>query len=187
MNSKNRKRPRGTRDVNVQKRQKIDNKDASSDSYKIAHPAGALVGIDDLAWKEVSLPDRLEDAEGFFGLEEIDHVEVIRDGDIVQYKLAGHNQPKTKPNGHNESEDPERAPDADLPDWEGFDSEQSTNGIAGSSIKPNPGNIIKSGKDPKPASKKAIQHQAKEQPSPSSGPQSNGFRILEDFEEKTVD
>ena len=74
----------------MQKRQKIDNKDASSYSYKIAHPAGALVGIDDLAWKEVSLPARLEDAEGFFGLEEIDDVEVVRDGDVVQYKLGRH-------------------------------------------------------------------------------------------------
>lgn len=37
-----------------------------------------IVGIDDLNWKEVSLPDRLEDATGFFGLEEIDGVDVVR-------------------------------------------------------------------------------------------------------------
>ena len=106
---------------------------------------------------------------------------------IYECVLAGQNQPKAKPNGHNESGDREGAPDADLPDWEGFESEQSTNGIAGSSIKPNQGGIIKSGKDPKPASKKGVQPRAKEQPSPSSGPQSNDFRILEDFEEKSVD
>ena len=38
-----------------------------------------VVGESDLAWKEVTLPDRLEDAEGFFGLEEIDGVDIIRE------------------------------------------------------------------------------------------------------------
>lgn len=33
----------------------------------------------DLVWNEVGLPDRMEDAEGFFGLEEVADVEVIRD------------------------------------------------------------------------------------------------------------
>ena len=33
---------------------------------------------DSLSWKEAALTDRLEDAEGFFGLEEIDDVEVLR-------------------------------------------------------------------------------------------------------------
>lgn len=35
--------------------------------------------LDSLRWKQVTLPDRLEDAEGFFGLEEIDDVDVVRD------------------------------------------------------------------------------------------------------------
>ncbi|EGC49330.1 ATP-dependent RNA helicase MAK5 [Histoplasma capsulatum var. duboisii H88] len=39
---------------------------------------GEIVGIDQLDWKEVALPDRLEDAEGFFGLEEIDGVDLVR-------------------------------------------------------------------------------------------------------------
>ena len=33
----------------------------------------------ELAWKKVTPPEQLDDAEGFFGLEEIDDVEVIRD------------------------------------------------------------------------------------------------------------
>jgi ATP-dependent RNA helicase DDX24/MAK5 len=36
------------------------------------------VSADALHWKEVALPDRLDDAEGFFGLEEIEGVEVLR-------------------------------------------------------------------------------------------------------------
>ncbi|KAF2181042.1 DEAD-domain-containing protein [Zopfia rhizophila CBS 207.26] len=38
------------------------------------------VRLDDLQWKEVSMPDRLDDFEGFFGLEEIEEVDVFRDG-----------------------------------------------------------------------------------------------------------
>ncbi|EPS33828.1 hypothetical protein PDE_08790 [Penicillium oxalicum 114-2] len=47
-----------------------------------------VVGIEDLNWKEVSLPDRLEDATGFLGLEEIDGVDVVRasEGGDVQFK-----------------------------------------------------------------------------------------------------
>ncbi|KAJ8111495.1 hypothetical protein OPT61_g5920 [Boeremia exigua] len=37
------------------------------------------VQLNDLGWKTVSMPDRLEDTEGFYGLEEIDDVDVVRD------------------------------------------------------------------------------------------------------------
>lgn len=37
------------------------------------------VTLDSLPWNEVPLPDRLEDAEGFFGLEEVENVEVAKD------------------------------------------------------------------------------------------------------------
>ncbi|USP79540.1 ATP-dependent RNA helicase MAK5 [Curvularia clavata] len=37
------------------------------------------VQLDQLGWKTVSMPDRLEDTEGFYGLEEIDDVEIIKD------------------------------------------------------------------------------------------------------------
>lgn len=37
-----------------------------------------VVGIDDLNWTEVALPDRLADATGFLGLEEIDGVDIIK-------------------------------------------------------------------------------------------------------------
>jgi ATP-dependent RNA helicase DDX24/MAK5 len=36
------------------------------------------VSLGDLDWKKVSMPDRLDDVEGFFGLEEVDGVEVAR-------------------------------------------------------------------------------------------------------------
>ena len=37
------------------------------------------VRLDELGWKAVSMPDRLEDFEGFYGLEEIDDVEIVKD------------------------------------------------------------------------------------------------------------
>ena len=53
------------------KRQRIEATPGSKSSTATALHA--------LNWKVVSLPDRLEDAEGFFGLEEIEDVEVVRD------------------------------------------------------------------------------------------------------------
>ncbi|KAL8670795.1 MAG: hypothetical protein Q9168_004675 [Polycauliona sp. 1 TL-2023] len=38
-----------------------------------------LLGLNALPWNEVSFPDNLEDAEGFFGLEEISDVEIAKD------------------------------------------------------------------------------------------------------------
>ncbi|KAH6037187.1 ATP-dependent RNA helicase MAK5 [Parastagonospora nodorum] len=35
--------------------------------------------LDDLGWNQVSMPDRLEDFEGFYGLEEIEDVHVVKD------------------------------------------------------------------------------------------------------------
>ncbi|KAF2998516.1 ATP-dependent RNA helicase [Curvularia kusanoi] len=37
------------------------------------------VQLNDLGWKTVDMPDRLDDTEGFYGLEEIDDVDVVRD------------------------------------------------------------------------------------------------------------
>ena len=55
-----------------------------------SNSSGKVVSIEELAWKEVSLPDRLEDAEGFFGLEEIEDVEVLKDpnSSTVVYKVG---------------------------------------------------------------------------------------------------
>ena len=49
-----------------------------------------VVSLNELAWKEVTLPDRFDDAEGFFGLEEIEDVDVVRDtkGGNVEYRVG---------------------------------------------------------------------------------------------------
>lgn len=57
------KRSKKNPDPNVKKRRKVG---------KIE------LGADELDWKPVSLPEAFEDVEGFYGLEEIDDVEIVK-------------------------------------------------------------------------------------------------------------
>ncbi|PYH44142.1 ATP-dependent RNA helicase MAK5 [Aspergillus saccharolyticus JOP 1030-1] len=54
-----------------------------------------VVTVNDLNWKEVALPDRMEDAGGFFGLEEIDGVDVIKGSGEIRFKAAAGKPPKS--------------------------------------------------------------------------------------------
>ncbi|KAK7538894.1 P-loop containing nucleoside triphosphate hydrolase protein [Phyllosticta citricarpa] len=64
------------------KRQKVESKgDNAVSAPKSAPAAKGKVRLDTLDWKEVEMPDRLDDFEGFFGLEEIDDVDVVRQDD----------------------------------------------------------------------------------------------------------
>ncbi|KAE8405199.1 ATP-dependent RNA helicase mak5 [Aspergillus pseudonomiae] len=77
-----------------------------------------IVAMDELNWKEVALPDRLEDAGGFFGLEEIEGVDIIRSegsGEIKFKAKAG--KPKKSILKKKEPEE-EKAQSDD--EWEGF-------------------------------------------------------------------
>lgn len=44
-----------------------------------------VVDANSLAWKPVDLPEMFNDAEGFFGLEEITGVDVVRNGNVVKF------------------------------------------------------------------------------------------------------
>ncbi|KAH7410817.1 P-loop containing nucleoside triphosphate hydrolase protein [Cadophora sp. MPI-SDFR-AT-0126] len=65
------------------KRQKIEPAKLAKDAV-VKRP----VVLDTLPWNEVQMPDMFNDAEGFFGLEEIDGVEVIREGNTVKFVTA---------------------------------------------------------------------------------------------------
>lgn len=69
------------------KRQRADISDRGS-KQQIAK--ANVVSLDALPWAEVSLPDRFDDAEGFFGLEEIEDVEVLRDTNLgkLEYRVG---------------------------------------------------------------------------------------------------
>ncbi|KAI9800915.1 MAG: ATP-dependent RNA helicase [Piccolia ochrophora] len=96
--------------------------------------SGQVVSLDTLQWKDVPMPDVMEDYEGFFGLEEVDNVEVSRSGEHrgAEYRVMTKNSP-----GVNEQEPikglskgtelsgaesgmGERSPEED---WEGFESD----------------------------------------------------------------
>lgn len=49
----------------------------STQKTKARKPAKA----DSLRWRKAQLPDMFNDAEGFYGLEEVDDVEVVRNSD----------------------------------------------------------------------------------------------------------
>jgi ATP-dependent RNA helicase DDX24/MAK5 len=62
-------------DSNGHKRQRLEKAFRPSTSV----PSRRKINLDALQWNEVSMPDRLEDFEGFYGLEEIDDVHVIKE------------------------------------------------------------------------------------------------------------
>lgn len=43
------------------------------------------MSVDSLPWKKVEVPEMLDDAEGFYGLEEVEGVEVVRHGDKIEF------------------------------------------------------------------------------------------------------
>lgn len=79
------KRHRDLASFKAKKRQRIDLE--NHDSQEGVH--GGAVGLDKLPWSQVAV-DRLEDAEGFFGLEELSDVDVVRDPTLgkVEYKVC---------------------------------------------------------------------------------------------------
>lgn len=60
--------------VRSRKRQRV-----SESNENPRRKRSTAIAPDSLPWNEVALPDRLEDAEGFLGLEEVDGVEVVKD------------------------------------------------------------------------------------------------------------
>jgi ATP-dependent RNA helicase DDX24/MAK5 len=75
---KKRSRPVPTSSQKSKKRQKIE----SSKNEKVEKRA---VPVDALPWNEIEMPDMFNDAEGFFGLEEVEGVEVVREGNTVKF------------------------------------------------------------------------------------------------------
>lgn len=63
----------------VKKRKKAPAKASKSSKPK------RVVDANSLAWKAVDLPEMFNDAEGFFGLEEISGVDIVRNGDVVKF------------------------------------------------------------------------------------------------------
>jgi len=81
--------------------------------------SGATTAIlESLPWHEVPLPDYIGDAEGFFGLEEISDVDVVKSSGKVEYKVRQRNSQTRSNNNVNESAGDE--------EWEGFGETRQT-------------------------------------------------------------
>ena len=63
--------------MRARKRLKLDGKSSSSHG-QMPLRQNALK-VDSLAWKDVAMPDHLDDYEGFFGLEEVENVQIVKD------------------------------------------------------------------------------------------------------------
>lgn len=77
--------------VQKRKRQAVANapvkkrKQASAAKASKSSKPKRVVDANSLAWKAVDLPEMFNDAEGFFGLEEISGVDVVRNGNVVKF------------------------------------------------------------------------------------------------------
>lgn len=50
---------------------------------------GHYAPIDELAWQEVTMPDRLDDVEGFMGMEEVEGIFISKTDDgSLKYKVC---------------------------------------------------------------------------------------------------
>lgn len=58
--------------------------------HKSGKPDSTVTSLETLPWTQVPIPDRFEDAEGFFGLEEIEDVEIVRDEKLgrLEYRVG---------------------------------------------------------------------------------------------------
>ncbi|KAI1356025.1 P-loop containing nucleoside triphosphate hydrolase protein [Xylaria sp. FL0043] len=87
------------------------------------------VGIESLPWTKAKLPDMFNDAEGFYGLEEVEGVEVVRgDGNIVEFRtaVAAENEDENDvANETNETNETSEASGPEGDEFEGFDDEPS--------------------------------------------------------------
>ncbi|KAK2841577.1 hypothetical protein FQN49_006123, partial [Arthroderma sp. PD_2] len=82
-----------------------------------------VVNIDALNWQTVEPPDILEDAEGFYGLEEIEGVDIVRPAEGTQMKFMA-SKNSIKRCSDDSSDTIENLTTDDGEDWEGFsDSE----------------------------------------------------------------
>ncbi|KAI4132015.1 MAG: hypothetical protein LQ341_006316 [Variospora aurantia] len=148
------------------KKQKIE---ADASTRHDAKPK--FVKLEALPWNQVNLPDRLEDAEGFFGLEEISDVEVVRDKYLgrVEYRVSSSAVRRTV-NAQNHIEEDE---------WDGFDESLSED----DAHHPKPNH---SSKDVEASTASASKKKLKRS-TPVKLSNSNGFDVLHDDPVDEVD
>ncbi|KAJ4393566.1 ATP-dependent RNA helicase [Gnomoniopsis smithogilvyi] len=124
------------------------------------------VAADSLKWKSVEIPEMFDDAEGFFGLEEVTGVDVVRDGNMVKFVTAVDTEAESE--------------------FEGFDDEPTKPEDTNDSIlpTPDPANDTEPGKKKDAAKKKDEAEKKKKQKSETTRPKSDPAAKQEKVEKK---
>ncbi|OQO03770.1 hypothetical protein B0A48_10410 [Cryoendolithus antarcticus] len=108
------------------KRQKLDQDAPSPQEGLIAAAAKPrkVHDLNKLAWKDVSLPDRLDNYEGFFGLEEIEDVVVTREPGSGKVSFVSQHAGEATMDDLPEADDPASVQEGDE-EWSGFDDDDA--------------------------------------------------------------
>lgn len=86
---KKRGRPVPNNSQRSKKRQKIEPPPPTAATSEPGSDVKRIpIALDALPWNEVEMPEMFDDAEGFFGLEEVEDVEVVREGNVLKFVRA---------------------------------------------------------------------------------------------------
>ena len=109
--------------MRAKKRQKLEGHDVSRNEHIAVRQTGLKADL--LAWKSVSMPDHLDDYEGFFGLEEVDDVDVVKDLETGQVQFAATQTAQTRPVKESDAakQELDDQDDAHDDEWSGFDED----------------------------------------------------------------
>ncbi|TKA26777.1 hypothetical protein B0A50_04223 [Salinomyces thailandicus] len=108
--------------MKTKKRQRLDGGGPTADhGVKPAKKAKTARRVDELAWKDVSMPDRMDDYEGFFGLEEVDDVDVLKDDTTGKFSFLSKVARAAPEKAAEGSADGKEVDDVDGDEWSGFD------------------------------------------------------------------
>ncbi|KAF2227310.1 P-loop containing nucleoside triphosphate hydrolase protein [Elsinoe ampelina] len=175
------------------KRRKLDGTTITQPPTK-AKTDSKRVRLENLDWKDVDMPDKLDDYEGFFGLEEIDDVDVVKDDltGVVSFASrapvakTGKSAPRVNGHAHpTEGRLDQQPSDSDVDDDEAFEG-FSDDDAEQSSV---PNSILK-------ATKQLKKTAAKEKPKPkkkgkkplsSTTDVRSAFEAMQDDDDEDVD
>ncbi|KAI1211417.1 DEAD-domain-containing protein [Annulohypoxylon truncatum] len=94
-------------------------------SRKSVSKSRKLTNIDSLQWRKAKLPDMFDDAEGFYGLEEVDGVEIIKNSDnTIEFRTA---IPSDGDDNEETEKDEQLNEHGDDDEFEGFEDEPIAN------------------------------------------------------------
>lgn len=169
--------------MGLEKKRKRFEGQAKRSKRQKTNVAKRVTDVDSLAWKSVDVPEMFDDAEGFFGLEEVEGVDIVREGNSVKFVSAlcalawrgpysAHSQPQV-------AAETAVAESDNSEEFQGFDDAPGTQetqppSTASESGKKQPKAQDKDAKSPK-KEKKAPRSQQSQQPKADSELEANVF------------